>query len=97
MTTLVVGKERWVVNMIQSASDGYQFALKCVEAYPASGIAREAIFSLIRKPIATAMDYSSNTYSMINIVSGRGVLVNTNELRAPGLFIGPLSKLLEGC
>jgi len=92
-----VGEDKWQIKMIQIASDCYQFVLQCIEAHPAAGVCREAIFTLYRKPIATAVDYSSNTYSMINLISGRSVLVSTKELKAPGLFCGPILKLLEAC
>jgi len=93
--SLRVGGERWQLSNIQTASDLYQFVFRCVEAHPASGLYREAVVNLGRK---TTMPYLGvRVYELKNVVTNKSRLVGLPDLREPGLLIGPILRVIQGC
>ena len=96
--SLKAGNDVWKLTHIGRASDVYQFVFKCIEAHPASGIARETIFNLKRKSVAGMLGRDGErVYHMENIINGKIQLINWDELTAPAKFVEQLLKLLEGC
>ena len=96
--TFQVGQDKWAIKNIQTSSDVYQFVLQCVEAHPASGLFREAVIDLSRVYILNKIVGPINkTYKLYNISNGVTHYVTKKDLRAPGLFCGPILKILEGC
>ena len=96
--TFKVGEDKWEMKMVQTSSDVYQFVLQCIEAHPASGLFREAIIDLSR--VSVAGTYSGDgelLYKLNNVSNGVTHFVTKKDLRAPGLFCGPILKILEGC
>jgi hypothetical protein len=96
--TFKVGEDKWEIKMVQTSSDVYQFVLQCVEAHPASGLFREAVIDLSR--VSVAGTYSGDgelLYKLNNVSNGVTHFVTKKDLRAPGLFCGPILKILEGC
>jgi hypothetical protein len=96
--TFKVGEDKWEIKMVQTSSDVYQFVLQCIEAHPASGLFREAVIDLSR--VSVAGTYSGDCellYKLNNVSNGVTHFVTKKDLRAPGLFCGPILKILEGC
>lgn len=92
---LRVAGEKWELMNIQTASDLYQFVYRCIEAHPAGGLLREAVINLGRKP---TMPYLGiKVYELKCITNGRSRLVGIPDLKAPGLLIGPMLRVIEGC
>ena len=95
---LRVAGEKWELTNIQTVSDVYQFVFRCIEAHPAGGLFREVVINLSRVHIAgTIGNPSIKTYKLNNISNGVTHFVNKNDLKAPGLLIGPMLRLIEGC
>lgn len=96
--TFRVGKDVWEITNIKTASDRYQFALKCIEAHPAVGVNREVILNLHRQSVAGYLGRNGELiYRLENHINNKSMMVDWSELRAPGLFCGPILKMLEGC
>ncbi len=92
---LRVAGEKWELTNIQTASDLYQFVYRCIEAHPAGGLLREAVINLGRIP---TMPYLGiKVYELKCITNGKSRLVGTPDLKAPGLIIGPMLRVIEGC
>jgi hypothetical protein len=92
---LRVAGEKWELTNIQTASDLYQFVYRCIEAHPAGGLLREAVINLGRIP---TMPYLGiKVYELKCITNGKSRLVGTPDLKAPGLLIGPMLRVIEGC
>ena len=92
---LRVAGEKWELTNIQTASDVYQFVYRCIEAHPAGGLLREAVINLGRIP---TMPYLGiKVYELKCITNGRSRLVGIPDLKAPGLLIGPMLRVIEGC
>jgi hypothetical protein len=92
---LRVAGEKWELTNIQTASDVYQFVFRCIEAHPAGGLLREAVINLGRIP--TMVDLGGNLYELKCVTNGRSRLVDIEHLKAPGLLIGPMLRVIEGC
>jgi hypothetical protein len=93
-----VGEDKWEIKMIQICSDVYQFVLQCTEAHPASGLFREAVIDLSRVSVAGMLGADGDlVYKLNNVSNGVTHFVTKKDLRAPGLFCGPILKILEGC
>ncbi len=96
--TFKVGEDKWEMKMVQTSSDVYQFVLQCIEAHPASGLFREAIIDLSRVSVAGMLGADGDlVYKLNNVSNGVTHFVTKKDLRAPGLFCGPILKILEGC
>jgi hypothetical protein len=92
---LRVAGEKWELTNIQTASDLYQFVYRCIEAHPAGGLLREAVINLDRIP---TMPYLGiKVYELKCITNGKSRLVGIPDLKAPGLLIGPMLRVIEGC
>jgi hypothetical protein len=93
---LRVAGEKWELMNVQTASDLYQFVFRCIESNDIIwGIGREAVINLGRKP---TMPYLGlKVYELKCITSGKSRLVGTPDLKAPGLLIGPMLRVIEGC
>jgi hypothetical protein len=92
---LRVAGEKWELTNIQTASDVYQFVYRCIEAHPAGGLLREAVINLGRIP---TMPYLGiKVYELKCITNGKSRLVGIPDLKAPGLIIGPMLRVIEGC
>jgi hypothetical protein len=92
---LRVAGEKWELTNIQTASDLYQFVYRCIEAHPAGGLLREAVINLGRIP---TMPYLGiKVYELKCITNGKSRLVGIPDLKAPGLLIGPMLRVIEGC
>jgi hypothetical protein len=92
---LRVAGEKWELTNIQTASDVYQFVYRCIEAHPAGGLLREAVINLGRIP---TMPYLGvRVYELKCITNGKSRLVGIPDLKAPGLLIGPMLRVIEGC
>ena len=92
---LRVAGEKWELMNVQTASDLYQFVFRCIEAHPAGGLLREAVINLGRIP--TMVDLGGNLYELKCVTNGRSRLVDIEHLKAPGLLIGPMLRVIEGC
>jgi hypothetical protein len=91
---LRVAGEKWELMNVQTASDLYQFVFKCIESTN-WGIGREAVINLSRKP---TMPYLGvKVYQLKCITNGKNRLVGIPDLKAPGLIIGPMLRVIEGC
>jgi hypothetical protein len=92
---LRVAGEKWELTNIQTASDLYQFVYRCIEAHPAGGLLREAVINLGRIP---TMPYLGiKVYELKCITNSKSRLVGIPDLKAPGLLIGPMLRVIEGC
>lgn len=92
---LRVAGEKWELTNIQTASDLYQFVFRCIEAHPAGGLFREAVINLSR---THTMPYLGvKVYELKCITNGKSRLVGIPDLKAPGLLIGPMLRVIEGC
>jgi hypothetical protein len=92
---LRVAGEKWELTNIQTASDLYQFVYRCIEAHPAGGLLREAVINLGRIP---TMPYLGiKVYELKCITNGKSRLVGIPDLKAPGLLIGPMLRVIDGC
>jgi hypothetical protein len=96
--TFKVGEDKWEIKMVQTSSDVYQFVLQCIEAHTASGLFREAVIDLSRVSVAGMLGADGDlVYKLNNVSNGVTHFVTKKDLRAPGLFCGPILKILEGC
>jgi hypothetical protein len=92
---LRVAGEKWELMNVQTASDLYQFVFRCIEAHPAGGLFREAVVNLGR---TYTMPYLGvKVYELKCITNGKSRLVGVPDLKAPGLLIGPILRVIEGC
>jgi hypothetical protein len=92
---LTVAGEKWELMNIQTASDLYQFVFRCIEAHPAGGLLREAVVNLGRTYTMTYLGVK--VYELKCITNGKSKLVGVLDLKAPGLLIGPILRVIEGC
>jgi hypothetical protein len=92
---LTVAGEKWELMNIQTASDLYQFVFRCIEAHPAGGLLREAVVNLGRTYTMTYLGVK--VYELKCITNGKSRLVGVPDLKAPGLLIGPILRVIEGC
>jgi Mg2+/Co2+ transporter CorC len=95
ISTLRVAGEKWELVSIQTANDVYQFIYKCIDAQTVGGLYREAIVNLGRKH--TKVDLGVKVYELKCITNGKSRLVGIPDLKAPGLLIGPMLRVIEGC
>ena len=92
---LRVAGEKWELMNVQTASDLYQFVFRCIEAHPAGGLFREAVVNLGR---TYTMPYLGvKVYELKCITNGKSRLVGIPDLKAPGLLIGPMLRVIDGC
>ena len=92
---LRVAGEKWELMNVQTASDLYQFVFRCIEAHPAGGLFRKAVVNLGR---TYTMPYLGvKVYELKCITNGKSRLVGVPDLKAPGLLIGPILRVIEGC
>jgi len=56
---------------------------------------REAVINLGRIP--TMVDLGGNLYELKCVTNGKSRLVDIEHLKAPGLLIGPMLRVIEGC
>ena len=94
---LRVAGEKWELTNIQTASDLYQFVFRCIEAHPAGGLLREVVINLYRKNTMVDLGLGVNVYELKCITNGKSRLVGLSDLKAPGLLIGPMLRVIEGC
>ena len=93
---LRVAGEKWELMNVQTSSDLYQFVFKCIESNDIIwGIGREAVINLSRT-YATKWD-GVHIYELKCITNGKSRLVGISDLKAPGLLIGPMLRVIEGC
>ncbi len=95
ISTLRVAGEKWELMNIQTASDVYQFIYKCIEAQTVGGLYREAVVNLGREH--TKLDLGVKVYELKCITNGKSKLVWRADLKAPGMLIGPILRVVEGC
>ena len=94
---LRVAGEKWELTNIQTVSDVYQFIFRCIEAHPAGGLFREVVINLYRENTMVDLGLGVNVYELKCITNGKSRLVGLSDLKAPGLLIGPMLRVIEGC
>ena len=95
---LRVAGEKWELMNVQTASDLYQFVFHCIESNDIIwGIGREAVINLYRENTMVDLGLGVNVYELKCITNSKSRLVGLPDLKAPGLLIGPMLRVIEGC